>query len=112
MFSATGASTAGNKTVLDHAEPAGDKRKQVGRLYKRSIPYNSVPPIAQNLARGWISIRQEHRVTLRIGDYFGAEFGHDIRPVEIKSDLSKPLGFALSAKHATDRKSTRLNSSH
>ena len=38
---------------------------------------------------------------MRIGDYFGAEFGHDIRPVEIKSDLSEPLGFALTAKHST-----------
>ena len=69
-----GAPAARHKTVLDHAQRAGHKRKQIGRLYKRVMPYHSVPPIAQNLTRGWISIRQEHRVTLRIGDNLGGEF--------------------------------------
>src|SRR5665213_4454790 len=93
------AARASGEAVLQRDEIAGDQGEQVAGLWMRVVPGDVLLfPLAARLAG--ISVGQQDRIALLVGDDPHPEARRHVGPVDKIGDAAKALGFALRAEIA------------
>ena len=87
----------GGERIFVNRQIARHQCEQIRRLFERVMPADKMAISVQLAALHRVAVGQQHGITVLVRLHRRGEFGHDIGPIQIISNLAETLGFALGA---------------